>query len=126
MADKKGHKFSLELTALASCLAFILAWIAPAENFYLATFLLLGFVNGGTIVSGMLVIMEFADPEQLPSYVAIANTGVGIMGMIAPILGTALATLSYPLLFGLSAFASLLAVGTMRFWVREPRFSNSA
>jgi len=125
LADKKGHKLSLELTALASCLAFFLAWIAPTGYFYLATFLLLGFVNGGTIVSGMLVIMEFAEPEQRPSYIGITNTSLGIMGMIAPILGTGLATLSYHWLFGLSAFVSVLAAGVMRFWVQEPRFSNS-
>jgi MFS family permease len=125
LADRTGNKLSLELSALASGLGFFLAWIAPSQYFYLAIFLLLGFANGGTMVSGILVVMEFAEPERRPTYIGITNTGVGIMGMIAPMLGTGLATLSYPWLFGLSALVSLLAAGAMRFWVQEPRFANT-
>jgi len=125
LADQKGHKLSIELSALASGFGFLLAWVAPTQHFYLASFMLLGLASGGTIVSGMLVVMEFAEPERRPSYIGITSAGVGIIGMIAPMLGTGLATLSYPWLFGLSACLNLLAAGAMHFWVQEPRFSNS-
>jgi MFS family permease len=126
MADRKGHKIALVLSAFASGLGFFLAWIAPSQYFYLAVFLLLGFASGGTMVSGILVVMEFAEPERRPTYIGINGTAVGITGMIAPILGTGLAALSFPWLFGLSALISILATGAMHFWVQEPRFANSS
>jgi MFS family permease len=125
LADRKGHKISLEISAIASGLGFFLAWIAPTQYFYLAVFLLLGFASGGAIVSGILVVMEFAEPERRPTYIGINGTAVGIMGMIAPMLGTGLAAFSFPWLFGLSAFISVLGAGAMRFWVQEPRFTTS-
>jgi MFS family permease len=125
LADRKGHKLSLVISAFASGLGFLLAWLAPSQYFYLAIFLLLGFASGGTMVSGILVVMEFAEPERRPTYIGITNTGVGILGMIAPILGTGLATINFTWLFGLSALVSLLAAGAMHFWVQEPRFSIS-
>jgi len=126
LADRKGHILALELSALASGFGFLLAWVAPTQHFYLASFMLLGLASGGTIVSGFLVVMEFAEPERRPSYIGITSTGLGIIGIIAPMLGTGLATLSYPWLFGLSACVNLLAAGVMHFWVQEPRFSNSS
>jgi MFS family permease len=126
LADRKGHKLSLEIAALASGLGFILAWLAPTEYFYLATFLLLGFAGGGTTVSGMLMVLEFAEPERRPTYIGMMSTAVGLIGIIAPILGTTLATFSFPWLFGISAFLSLLAAGVLGFWVKEPRFSTSS
>jgi MFS family permease len=125
LADRKGHKLPLVLSALASGLCFLLAWIAPSQYFYLAIFFLLGFTSGGTMVSGILVVMEFAEPERRPTYIGINGTAVGIMGMIAPMMGTALAALSFPWLFGLSTLLSVLAAVTMHFWVEEPRFAGS-
>jgi len=125
LADRKGHKLSLELSALAFSLGFLLAWIAFNQNIYLAIFFLLGFASGGTMVSGILVVLEFAESERRPTYIGITSTGIGIMGMIAPMLGTGLATLSFPWLFGLSSIISLLAAAAMRLWVKEPRFSSS-
>jgi len=124
LADRRGHKLSLVLCALASGLGFFFAWLAPSEQFYLVTFFLLGFANGGTIVSGILVVLEFAEPERRPTYIGIVSTGVGLISMIAPMFGTWLATVSYPWLFGLSAIVNLLAATAMHFWVQEPRFSD--
>jgi MFS family permease len=125
LADRKGHKLSLEISGFASGLGFLLAWIAPTQYFYLATFLLLGFASGGFTVSGILVVLEFAEPERRPTYIGITSTGVGIMGMIAPLLGTGMATLSFPWLFGLSSLISVLAALAMNLWVQEPRFFRS-
>jgi MFS family permease len=125
LADRKGHKLSLVLCALASGLGFVFVWLAPTEQIYLATFFLLGFANGGTIVSGILVVLEFAEPERRPTYIGITSTGVGLISMIAPMFGTWLATLSYPWLFGISACVNLLAASAMHFWVEEPRYSTS-
>ncbi|NIP70752.1 MAG: MFS transporter, partial [Planctomycetales bacterium] len=38
LADRRGHIFSLELGALASLLAFCLAWLAPAAEWFFLVF----------------------------------------------------------------------------------------
>jgi len=124
LADRKGHVLSLKISALAAGLGYLLTWSAPSQYFYLASFLLLGLANGGAIVSGFLGVMEFAEPERRPTYQGITSAGMGLVGIVAPVLGTGLAVVSYPWLFGLSAFINLLAASALHFWVREPRFSQ--
>jgi MFS family permease len=121
LADRFGHKLSLELSALASFLAFTLAWLAPSADWYYAVFVLLGITLGGIIVAGILVSMEFSEPQRRPTYAGIANTGVGLVSVVAPLLGAWLASMGYNWLFALSAGVNLMALILMRWWVKEPR-----
>jgi MFS family permease len=98
LADRYGHKLSLELSALAASLAFTLAWLAPSAEWYYAVFVLLGFAFGAVIVSGTLVSMEFCRPQRRPTYTGMANTSVGLISVI------------------------LVALVLMRWWVQEPRW----
>jgi len=91
LADRYGHKLSLELATLASFLAFALAWLAPSPAWYYAVFALLGSTAGGIMVLGILIVMEFCEPGRRPTYVGLANTGVGLVSMVAPLLGAWLA-----------------------------------
>ncbi len=122
LADRYGHKLSLELAALASFLAFAMAWLAPSPAWYYAVFALLGFTEGGIMVSGMLIVMEFCEAGRRPTYVGLTNTAVGLISMAAPLLGAWLAGLSYNWLFALSTAANLAALAAMRWWVQEPRW----
>jgi MFS family permease len=54
--------------------------------------------------------------------VGLANSGVGVANMVGPLVGAGLALISYNWLFALSALASLAALITMRWWVKEPRW----
>ncbi len=126
LADRFGHKLSLELSALASLLAFALAWLAPSAAWYYVVFALLGIALGAVIVSGILVIMEFCGPQRRPTYVGMTNTGVGLVSVAAPLLGAWLAGVSYNWLFALSAGVNLVALAMMRWWVREPRWAGAA
>ena len=121
LADRFGHKLSLEIGALASVLGFGLAWLAPTAEWYYAAFVLFGISSGAIFVSGILVVLEFCAPERRPTYVGIANTGVGLVGMVSPLLGAWLASVDYGWLFALSAAISFIALLLMRWWVREPR-----
>lgn len=121
LADRRGHRLSLEIATLTAVFAFALAWLAPAPNWYIATFFLLGFFSGARIVSGMLVVVEFCAPEKRPTYIGLTNTLAGIGSMAAPLLGALLVKVSYPLLFATSMTVSLLAFLLLRFWVKEPR-----
>lgn len=123
LADRFGHKLSLEISGLTAMLAFVLAWLAAAPAFYFAVFALLGFFNGAILVSGIMVVLEFPPPEKRPTYAGLANTGVGVVSALAPLLGTGLAALGYDWLFMMSAVSGLLGFVLMRWWVQEPRFA---
>ncbi len=124
LADRLGHKLSLEIGVLAGVAGFALAWLAPAAEWYYAVFMLLGAASGFLIVSGILITMEFSSPEQRPTYVGIANTAIGLVGMMSPLLGGWLATASYNLLFALSALANLVGLLAMVWLVKEPRWEQ--
>ena len=61
-------------------------------------------------IGSALVVLEFAPADRRPTYVGITNTGVGIIGAAAPLLGAALAGAGYEYLFGVSAAAFPYAV----------------
>jgi MFS family permease len=125
LADRLGHKLSLELSALVSILAFTLAWLAPSADWYYSVFALLGATSGATIVSGILLVLEFCEPQRRPTYVGLANTGVGLVSVVAPLLGAWLAGINYNWLFALSAGVNLVALAMMRWWVQEPRWAKT-
>lgn len=125
LADKHGHKLSLEIGALAAVSAFLLAWLAPEANLYFLVWILLGIFQAGAIVSGIPVVMEFSTPGKRPTYIGLANTGVGIMNVVGPILGAALALAGYNWLFLASAIFALASLILFRWRVQEPRFYSS-
>jgi Na+/melibiose symporter-like transporter len=125
LADRFGHKLSLELGAATSFAAFALAWLAPAPEWYVVVFGLLGVTGGAVVVSGILVVMEFSDTGRRPTYVGLANTSVGLVGVVAPLIGAGLASLDYAALFATSAIVNLMAFGLMRWWVKEPRWTRA-
>ncbi len=121
LSDRLGHKICMEMGALAGAAAFMLAWLAPAPEWYYAAFVLAGITTGAIIVSGILIVMEFCEPARRPTYVGIANTAVGLVSAIGPLLGAGLAKINYGWLFAISALAHLIAFGVFRWWVEEPR-----
>lgn len=123
LADRFGHKVTLELGALAAVLTFAIAWLATNPSMYYLVFALLGMTNGAIIVSGILIVLEFGRAEKRPTYVGLANTGVGLASLVAPLVGAFLAGVSYSLLFAMSAFITLIALFALHFRVAEPRHS---
>ncbi|MGH2538780.1 MAG: MFS transporter [Candidatus Promineifilaceae bacterium] len=121
LADRHGHKLSLEVAGLLAALAFGLAWLAPGPEWYYLVFGLHGAVVGAILVSGIMIVLEFARPARRPTYTGLTNTSVGLVSTAGPLLGSALALVSYQALFALSALAALAALVAMRWWVREPR-----
>lgn len=123
VADRWGHKLSLELGYLALVVSFGIAWLAPAPIWFFVVFVLLGVAAGSRIVSGVLIPLEFGRAEHRPSYVGISNTTMGIGSAIAPLLGGLLAWYSYDTLFAVSALLAATAFVVMRRQVAEPRTS---
>ena len=123
LADRYGHKLSLEIGALTSALAFLLALLAPSPGWIFAVFFLLGINISALLVSGIMVNLEFSVPERRPTYVGLANTTIGITSMAAPLLGAWLASRSYGWLFGVGTAFNIAALIALHWWVKEPRFA---
>ncbi|MCB0024532.1 MAG: MFS transporter [Caldilinea sp.] len=121
IADRRGHKFTLELAQAAGVLTFLLAWLAPSPVWFYGVFFLMGMANGISIVSGVLSVMEFSAPEHRPSYIGIGNTVSGIGSAIAPIIGGVLAVYSYNALFAVSAAISVAGWVALSVGLRDPR-----
>jgi DHA1 family bicyclomycin/chloramphenicol resistance-like MFS transporter len=121
LADRYGHKLSLELGAVASVLAFTAIWLAPSAAWVFVAFVLLGINLSAIIGSGILVALEFCEPQRRPTYAGMTNTTAGLVNMAAPLLGAWLASITYGWVFAMSALVNLIALFAMRWWVREPR-----
>ncbi len=121
VADRWGHKVSLEIGTVANAASFGLAWLAPDTFWFFPVFLLNGAANGMLLVSSVLSVMEFSEPEDRPTYIGLGNTVTGIGSMLAPLVGGLLALISYDFLFAASAVISLIALVVLLLFVREPR-----
>jgi MFS family permease len=124
MADKHGHKQSIEIGVLAIFFSFLISVFTTSPEFYFIIFFLFGVNLSSGIVSGMLVVWEFCSISRVPSYSGLANTAKGMVGLVVPILATQVAKVEYKLLFGLCALISLLGLILLNRWVLEPRWTN--
>ncbi len=125
LADRFGHKWPLELGALAAAVALGLAWLAPAPGWIFVVFVLMGIYFSALLGSGILIALEFSAPERRPTYVGITNTTVGLVNILAPLLGTALATAGYRWAFAASALAGLAAWAAVHWGLQEPRHATA-
>ena len=122
IGDRVGHKVVLTSAALALALAALNTLLAPTQGWLVLSFVLLGMYSSGDAVSGLNIILEFAAPEDRPTYIGLTNTLLAPTIILAPILGGWLATVAgFPtLLVTATAIASTGAL-LLAFWVREPR-----
>lgn len=122
LADRKGHKLSLEICLTLSILSVALAVLAPSPLWFFPIFFLRGAVNAGTFISGFSIVYEFTNAENRATYIGLANTIPGIAGGIAPLIGGWLAgAISYQAMFILSVVIGIISWALLRFAVREPR-----
>jgi MFS family permease len=122
LADRKGHKLSLEICWMLSILSLILAIIAPSPWWFIIIFFMRGAVNAGTFISGISIVYEFTDAENRPTYIGLANTIPGIAVTVAPLIGGWLVgAMSYQFMFVLCVIIGAVSWALLRFGVREPR-----
>jgi MFS family permease len=122
LADRKGHKLSLEICYALSALLLLLAVLAPSPVWFFLIFFLRGAVSAGTILSGVAITYEFTEPENRPTYLGLANTIPGVAMVVAPLIGGWLAGLfNYRSMFILALVFGLAGWALLRLGVREPR-----
>jgi MFS family permease len=123
IGDRRGHKLVLTSSALAMTLAALTAWLATSQTAFIAAFVLLGTAIAGDQVSRLNIILEFAAPEDQPTYIGLTNTLLAPVMTLAPLIGGWLATwLDYPGLFGTAMVIACLGGLLLALWVREPRY----
>jgi MFS family permease len=126
LADRKGHKLSLEICLMVSVLSLVLAFLAPSPWWFFPIFFLRGAVYTGTFISCISIVYEFTEAENRPTYIGLANTIPGAMAGIAPLIGGWLAAaISYQVMFFVATVIGLLSWAVLRFAVRDPRHVNA-
>jgi len=123
LADKRGHKANLTVSGFALALAAVLALGASDLGGLIPAFVLLGLGLASDHVSRLNIILEFAAPEDQPTFIGLTNTLLAPVVFLAPILGGWLADFGFETLFILMSFFGL-AGGILLFtWVKEPRYN---
>jgi MFS family permease len=127
MADKYGHKLVLEISAIVMTLTAGIALLATGPEYFYLVFALQGISQAGLILSGIMIVFEFCEPEIRPTYIGLTNTAIGIFSGLAPLLaGLLIETQGYRWMFGTALLFSLGSLALLRFTVQEPRKNNQA
>lgn len=125
LADRFGHKLSVEIGVLGQLIAFALAIFTSSPIIYFFIFVLIGLNLSSANVSGMMIVWEFCEVSRVPTYAGLANTARGVFGLLAPLLATQLATVGYGWLFGVCTLFCLVGLCLLRLWVKEPRWHHA-
>ncbi|MDE2852912.1 MAG: MFS transporter [Chloroflexota bacterium] len=121
LADKRGHKANLTISGLTLALAALLALTATDIAGLALAFILLGVGLGSDHVSRLNIILEFAVPEDQPTFIGLTNTLLAPVVFLAPIFGGWLADFGFDALFVLMMICGALGGLLLLLWVQEPR-----
>lgn len=122
LADRKGHKLVLEICVISSIISLGIAAVASDPFWFLLVFFFTGITSAGFILSGIMIIFEFCQPDIRPIYIGINNTFNGIVAIILPFVGGLLARYyNYRLMFFVSSVICAIGLVLLRLWVKEPR-----
>jgi MFS family permease len=122
VGDRMGHKFLAELSCLFGMGALALMLFIPSVNWIYLVFLLLNLGMSGLKISRGAITMEFSTEGQMPTFVALSGTLLGIPTFIAPIVGGGvLDAFGYTPLFATALVFSIVGVLVLKYKVRDPR-----
>jgi MFS family permease len=122
LADRLGHKLTLEIGYLASVALIGIAFFAPAPSWFYAVFILAGISMAGFMLSGSMIIFELSTPENRPTYIGLTNTIIGLFSALTPLLGGWLVEhAGYRMNFGITFLVSALSLAALHWTVTEPR-----
>lgn len=122
VGDRMGHKVVLTGAAFLLALAALNTLLAPSQTWLILSFAFLGASSSGDAVSGLNIILEFAAPEDRPTYIGLTNTLLAPTIVLAPIVGGWLATIvGFPALLSMATAIAAMGGLLLAIWVREPR-----
>jgi len=75
LGDHKGYKLVMEISALLTISACLLAVFSSSLYLFYLVFFLTGCSFSAGMISGQNIVLEFSTPEIRPTYIALTNTG---------------------------------------------------
>ena len=121
LGDRRGHKLNLTIFAFAVALAAALAGIAADMPSLILAFALLGTALAADRISHLNIVLEFALPEDQPTFIGLTNTLLAPVVFLAPIIGGWVADIGFDQLFALMLVCGIAGGALLHFWVQEPR-----
>ena len=122
IGDRVGHKTVLAGSAFALMLAAAIAWTVTSTGGLIIAFVLLGIGMSADNVSKFNIVLEFAEPEDHPTYIGLTNTLLAPVITIAPLLaGWLVERAGYRPMFATAAILAAAGGLLLALWVREPR-----
>ena len=122
VGDRLGHKFNLTFSAFAIALAAFFALSAAHLWGMIPAFVCLAIAIGSDGVSRLNIVLEFAAPEDQPTFIGLTNTILAPVTFLGPIFGGWLVTrFDFPPMFAMSLICGLVGGILLWFWVQEPR-----
>jgi MFS family permease len=123
LADRFGHKLVLMLGLASTVLGNATALLATDPQHMYFAFLMMGSYIGALNVSHLTIVLEFARPEDRPTYVGLGGTLLAPLTFSAPLVGGLLADgVGYNAVFVVACLAAATSVAALRFLVKDPRF----
>jgi len=123
--DKAGYKIVLEFCNLLFIFGLLILLVFNSIWGLYLSFGIISIAHAGEYIADQNIAMEFSSEAERPIYIGMSKTLTGPFLLVAPIIGGALVKLwNYQGMFLISLVISILAYGTIRFLVVEPRFSN--
>jgi len=123
IADRRGHKLSLEITATCFAVAAVLALFAGSVESVYAVTLLSGIGMSGVSVSQNLLLSEFAPTHaDVPMYIVFSWLVLAPFRTGAPIVAGLVSDLaSFRAMFWIALVAAATSLAVLVIAVREPR-----
>ncbi len=122
LGDRRGHKLNLMISGFAIALAALVAIAASDLISLIPAFVLLGAALASDRISHLNIVLEFAVPEDQPTFIGLTNTLLAPVTFFAPILGGWVATsFGYDSLFNLTLLCGVVGGALLGLWVKEPR-----
>ena len=121
LGDRRGHKANLMISGLSVAAAAIVAMSASTLAGLIPAFMLLGTGLAADRISHLNIVLEFAVPEDQPTFIGLTNTLLAPVVFLAPIFGGWLADVGFDALFGLMLICGVLGGILLQIWVKEPR-----
>ncbi len=127
LSDKLGHKWLTEVSAFIGALAVLAALFAPSGPWFYLVFILMNASTSGAMVANLSMTMDFCDVDEMPTFIALANTVIALPVLLTPVIGGWLVDLiGYTAMFAIAFVITLLGMATMHWFVKEPRNNTKA
>ncbi len=128
VGDHYGHKRTVEGGVLLTGLAALLALGSHDPHWgvlaYGGVFVLTGLGSSAVQLAALTFVIDFAPPEQRPTYIGLATVVGAPFAFGAPLIGGAIADQAgYTSVFVLSLLLALIGVALVLFRVRDPRIA---